>query len=124
MNIKIVYDDECPFCKDFIQMTNLRQEGHDVSLINARESKEELVLKLSESFNLDDGMVAIVDGKIYFGAAAAHMIVILSTTKGMKSQIYRLILKNERIANYAYPVLAKLRKLFFVLARKDLINDK
>lgn len=123
MKIQIVYDQECPFCSDFVRILRIKSVGNEVEMINARETSSEIISKLSEKYNLDDGMIVILDGTEYYGDRAAHILSILSTTNAFRGKLYQLILRNKRIASFAYPVLVILRKLYFKLIGKKLINE-
>lgn len=124
MKVEIVYDQNCPFCSDFVRVLEVKQAGHDVEFINARDAANPRIKILSMKYNLDDGMVVIVDGVEYYGDSAAHIMAMLSSTNTYRGAFYKLILKNKILAAYFYPVLVILRKLFFRLTRRKLINDE
>ena len=81
MKIQIVYDQECPFCSDFVRILRIKSAGNEVELINARETSSDIISKLSAKYNLDDGMVVILDDTEYYGDQAAHVLSILSSTR-------------------------------------------
>ena len=64
-----------------------------------------------------------VDGVEYYGDSAAHTMSVLSRTNTYRGAFYKIILKNKIFAAYFYPVLVILRKLFFKLTRRKLINE-
>ena len=122
--VTIIYDEECPFCADFVALNNLRKSGYLVRLVNARENEDELVSDLSAKYNLDDGMIVIVDGSVLYGAAAAMFIAASYSRRGIRSAMYALLLSNKHMALAVYPVLVALRKFFFRIIGKNLINDE
>ena len=122
--VTIIYDEECPFCADFVALNNLRQSGYLVKLVNARDNDDELISDLSSKYNLDDGMIVIVDGSVLYGTAAAMFIAASYSRRGIRSAIYALLLSNKYMAATVYPVLVALRKLFFRIIGKSFINEK
>ena len=124
--IEIVYDGECPFCTDFVVVSNIKKNVGSVRLINARDTEAHAVKMLKkQGINLDDGMAIIhEDGSIMYGALAARFITVYGQGKGLRAFFYRLLLRNERVAKCVYPGLVSLRKLFFRMTRRSLINDK
>lgn len=123
MRVQIIYDQSCPFCSDFVKVVELRSAGFEVELISARSTDCILVNEVSSRHNLDDGMVVIIGDIEYFGDAAAHQLSKLTRTKILRGKLYKLMLRNRKIAKLTYPILVLLRKLYFRLVRKKLIND-
>ena len=123
-NVTIIYDEECPFCSDFVALNNLRESGYLVKLVNARESDDEVVSDLKTKYNLDDGMIVIVEEAVLYGAAAAMFIAASYSRRGVRSAMYAFLLSNEHIAAIVYPVLVTLRKFFFRIIGKKLINEQ
>ena len=121
--VTIVYDGDCPFCSDFVALQRLQKRGYKVHLIDARDSDNELVEKLSADYNLDDGMIVVLNGCVFHGASAARFIASSYANSNVRALIYRLVLKTERIAGLCYPFLVLLRKGYFRIAGKKLINE-
>jgi predicted DCC family thiol-disulfide oxidoreductase YuxK len=123
MKIKIIYDQECPFCSDFVQILRIKSAGNEVELINARETSTDIISELSAKYNLDEGMVVKIDDAEYYGDQAALILAVLSTTNTYRGKLYQLILRNKRLASFSYPVLVALRKLYFKLIGKKFIYE-
>ena len=121
--IKIIYDGECPFCKDFVKLQNLKKKGYDVSLISAREKNHPLIIELKKNYNLDNGMVVILDQQILFGDEAATFLLGSYDGEKIRGKIYSAILKNKSFAKISYPILTFFRKLFLKIINKKLINE-
>ncbi len=122
-DITIVYDGECPFCSDFVSLNNLKDHGYDIKIVNARDTNNPLIHDLKKKYNIDYGMIVILDKKILYGSSAARFISSSYSKKNFKSIIYRLVLFNQKIANFTYPILVFLRKIYFRLVGKKFIND-
>ena len=122
-NVTIVYDGECPFCSDFVSLNRLKEHGYNVKLVNARDTSNQLVHDLKKKYNIDYGMIVIVNEKILYGSSAARFISSSYKKNNLKSLVYCLVLFNQKIADFSYPILVFLRKIYFRLTGKRFIND-
>jgi predicted DCC family thiol-disulfide oxidoreductase YuxK len=122
-NVTIVYDGECPFCSDFVALNRLKESGYTLTIINARDTKNPVVVDLRKSYDIDNGMIVIYREKVLYGSSAARFISSSYSHKVLRASLYRLILGNQKIANILYPVLVFLRKLYFRLVGKKFINE-
>lgn len=122
-SVKVVYDGECPFCKSFVYLTNLKKLGYEVSLINARDKSDDIVRDIAKIYNLDEGMVVIIDNDILYGSDAARFLTTGFRATNLLALMYYLLLRNEKFAEFFYPILVKARKFYFRVVGKKLIND-
>ncbi|MDC0528840.1 DUF393 domain-containing protein [Gammaproteobacteria bacterium] len=124
--IEIIYDGECPFCNDFIIVSNIKKTFGNIKMTNARNSNEQSVIMVKrQGINLDDGMVVIKeDGSLLYGDKAARFITIYGKGDGIRAFVYRLVLRNEKFAAFSYPALVLLRKLYFKIVGKRWINEE
>jgi predicted DCC family thiol-disulfide oxidoreductase YuxK len=120
----VIYDGECPFCADFIAVSNLREAGYKLELVNARDKLNRSVLRARDAgLNLDKGMVVLVGGLTLYGVDAANFIILNGNPKAFRAKFYRLLLSNVMIARISYPVLVFLRRTYFFLTGRRLINE-
>jgi predicted DCC family thiol-disulfide oxidoreductase YuxK len=91
--LHIVYDGDCPFCRNYVGLLKLR-ERYDVRLVDARR---EPALAARYGLDLNEGMIADLDGKVYHGARA---VALLSRISGTFKPLGR-----EWVASLMYPVL-------------------
>ena len=80
MKVTIVYDGACPFCSDYVRYQDLKARAETVELVDARADSQALDRYGILAEDLEDGMVVIVDGVAYRGAAAVHTLSKLSRT--------------------------------------------
>jgi predicted DCC family thiol-disulfide oxidoreductase YuxK len=80
VKVTIVYDGACPFCSDYVRYQDLRARAEAVELVDARADSQALERYAIIAADLEDGMVVIVDGVQYRGAAAVHTLSKLSRT--------------------------------------------
>lgn len=122
-SVKVIYDGECPFCSNFVYLSNLKRLGYKVTLISAREEDNETVRKLSKGFDLDNGMIVVVGSDILYGANAARFLTTGFNTSNPLALIYYILLKNKTVSKIIYPLLVRARKIYFRITGKRLIND-
>ncbi|MBU2568697.1 MAG: DUF393 domain-containing protein [Gammaproteobacteria bacterium] len=118
----IVYDGECPFCTQYVQLLKLREVISTVELINAREGNS-IVGDLFESgYDLNEGMVAIYENQTYYGADCVQVLALLSTGSGIFNRINSVIFRSKLLARILYPVLRIGRNLTLMLLGKRKIT--
>ena len=71
--IKLLYDRECPFCKEYSKYVELRKT-FDIEIINAREDLEKLNAFKNKGFDINDGMIIEHEGNIFQGSDAIKII--------------------------------------------------
>ena len=91
--LHIVYDGDCPFCRNYVGLLKLR-ERYDVHLVDARR---EPAFAARYGLDLNEGMIADLDGEVYHGARA---VALLSRISGTFKPLGR-----EWVARVMYPVL-------------------
>ncbi len=99
--LTIVYDGECPFCSRYVRLVRLR-ENFDVRLVDARE---DIALARAYGLDLNEGMIADLDGKVFHGADAVWLLSTLSTRSGLVNGAMARLFSSRRLASLAYPVL-------------------
>ena len=73
----VIYDGECPFCSSYVHLSALRKAAGSVELVDARSADPRVRDIQKRGFDLNEGMITIFNGKIYYGADA---VVLLSTS--------------------------------------------
>lgn len=116
--VTIVYDDECPFCKRFVDFYRLKSAVDNVNLVDARKQPSLLVEMAERGMNLNDGMIVFVNGVRYYGPEAMHILAILSSEQGVFNRLNRFLFVKPKLAAFAYPLLVFLRKLVLVTLRR------
>jgi predicted DCC family thiol-disulfide oxidoreductase YuxK len=101
----IVYDGECPFCSNYVQVLALRETVGKVQLVDAR-SDHALVSKLQlDGYDLNEGMAALFGDRVYYGEECVHMLALLSSKSGMFNRINNVIFKSRTLSRVLYPIL-------------------
>ena len=124
MIVRIIYDGNCPFCSDFVKISNLKKSYADVRFHNARESGDPLVVQLkSAGYQLNDGMIVMAGEEVLYGAEAARFIV-RGGSGGHRFALYKSLLRNKHLSKLFYPILVFLRKLYFRMTGMTLIDEE
>ena len=107
--LRVIYDGECPFCSSYVQLLRLKEQ-YEVELINARQEPGEAQ---RYALDLNEGMIADLDGEVYHGADAVWLLSNLSVRPGLLSR--------RGVARRIYPWLRLGRRLALsALGRKPI----
>jgi predicted DCC family thiol-disulfide oxidoreductase YuxK len=68
----LLYDGECPICAGFVKFAEFRRRYPDLKLIDARHEPGLVAELRRDGYEINDGMVLVVDGKLYYGAEASE----------------------------------------------------
>jgi len=123
-DVLIVYDGECPFCRNYVAFTRLKESVGNVQLIDARQADKTLLKTMQElKLDLDEGMALKYNGHWYHGADCTHMLALMTSTDGLMNRISRVLFATPERAGWAYPILRFFRNLTLrLLLKKKLRN--
>jgi len=119
----LIYDDECPACKNYSQMIRIRETVGELVLINARDDSDE-VRKLTEAgFDLDEGMALIVGERVYYGADTVHALGLMGSQSGFLNKLNHWIFRSKARSKFLYPILKMGRNLLLKILARSKINN-
>ena len=102
-----------------VAMSRLRELYPDLSIVSARDTPE-LVAELRRAgYEINEGMVLCLDGKLHFGPEATRMIAVLGSAS--PSAWRRALLASIGTAPWArplYPWLNRARQLLLRMLRR------
>ncbi len=101
----LVYDGECPLCSNYAQFLRLKQSVNEFTLIDARQGGPVVEEVRSLPHDLNDGMVAVVDGRYYIGHEALNVLARLAEGRGAFNRLNRLAFTSPVAARLGYPWL-------------------
>lgn len=113
----LLYDGECPICAGFVKFAEFRRRHPDLNLLDARHHPELVAELRRDGYDINEGMMLVVEGRLYFGAAA-----------NAKLASYRSDLPASKRAAIAaigatpYPLLRGVRNALLRLRGKPLIS--
>jgi predicted DCC family thiol-disulfide oxidoreductase YuxK len=123
MAIEIVYDDQCPFCRNYCQLLRLRETAGNVELIDARKPSKIMNEITARGLDIDHGMVVKINDQLHYGSQAIHILALLSSRSNFFNRITYWIFKSEKRANILYPALKNCRNLALKIMGIPLINN-
>ena len=106
----IVYDGECPFCSDYISRVRLQAHCGPVMLINARDRNQSVAAYWQAGFDLDQGMVAVLDGQTYYGSHAMTLLARLSDPSDLFNRLNAWLLARPTLSAFLYPLFKLARR--------------
>ena len=107
----IIYDSECPFCRNYVSLIRLRKAIGNVDLISAREANHRVKEAQAKGFDLNEGMVFYYEGRYHYGADAINMMALMSTPSTIFNRINRWFFTSPKIAKIFYPALRGCRNI-------------
>lgn len=103
--VYVVYDGECPFCRNYVRLANMRAAGAAVELVDAREKGPVVLECAKRGFDLDVGMVVILEGRFYHGGDAVTRIALISSPSDILNRVNRWIFGRPGLSRLLYPGL-------------------
>ena len=101
----LVYDGECPLCRNYAQFLDLKRSVKEVTLVDARQGGPIVEDIRNLPHNLNEGMVVKVNGRYYIGHEALNVLALLSENRGFFNSINRLVFNSPLAARLGYPWL-------------------
>tara|TARA_R110002033_G_scaffold29181_2_gene65610 strand:+ start:22976 stop:23383 length:408 start_codon:yes stop_codon:yes gene_type:complete len=121
--ILLIYDKECPACHFYCQIVRIRQSVGELVLIDARDNPEVMVEVNAKGLDIDQGMVLKMDGQLYYGADAIHLLALLSGQSGVFNRLNYWLFSSKKVAAILYPVLRSCRNVLLKILGKTKINN-
>lgn len=115
---RIVYDGDCPFCARYVAWQRLRESVGAVQLHNARDGGELVEALWAAGYDLDNGMVLLWRGQIFYGDECLNRLALLSSASGLFNRLNARLFSSPRVSAVAYPVLRAGRNLVLRLLRR------
>ncbi len=122
-DILLVYDKQCPACDFYCNLVRIRQDVGNLVLVDARAGGEVVDEVTALGMDIDQGMILKLDGQIYYGADAIHLLSLIGSNKGFFNRLNYWIFHSKGAAKVLYPVLRTCRNLLLRLLRVTKINN-
>lgn len=121
--ILLVYDKQCPACDNYCQLVRVRESIGQLELVDAREQSDVMNEVTAMGLDIDQGMVLKLDGQIYYGADAIHVLSLIGTRSGFFNRINYWLFRSKVASRILYPVFKCLRKLLLKILGVTKINN-
>ena len=124
-NVTIIYDGECPFCSQYVQFVNIKNNpDYVVRMKNAREHKILASSYKQSEFDLNDGMIVIINDQLYYGSDAVHAMAMLASSDTLARKINFFIFRHKTLSYILYPLMKAVRTLTLkIMGRKKINTD-
>ena len=121
----VIYDGDCPFCKNYMRLTKLKESIGPVRLIDARAGGVEVEYIKAQGLDLDEGMAMYYQGQLYHGGDCLSIMAMLSSDSGLFNTLTRWVFQSQGRARALYPTLKCGRTLALrLLGRKKISGEK
>jgi len=121
--IVLLYDKECPVCKNYWQMIRIRESVADLVLIDAREESQLKEEATAAGYDLDQGIVLKMDNQLYFGADVVHILSLMSSRNGFLNRLNYWCFRSKYFSKVSYPFLRFCRNLLLKILFKNKIDN-
>jgi predicted DCC family thiol-disulfide oxidoreductase YuxK len=119
--LTVIYDGDCPLCRAYVTHVRLQRSAGSVILVDARTNLALVSSLAQRGYNLEDGMVVQLEERIYHGAAAVHLLALLSSRSGWFNRFNYRIFRSQTLSSILYPLLAMGRRiLLWLIGKKPL----
>ena len=120
----IIYDGECIFCQHYVRFLRLRETVGPVELIDARSGDERVKQYARAGYDLNEGMLFVLDGRVYHGSDAVHVLATLSSPATAFNKVNSWLFRAPLVSRLVYPVLKLGRRAtLFVRGRRLIARD-
>jgi len=121
--LDLVYDTQCPACDYYCKLVRVRESVGQLYLVDARDNPEIMQEITARGWDIDEGMVLRVDGQLYYGSDAIHVLSLLGTKSGVFNRVNFWIFKSPARSKFLYPFLRNCRGLLLKILRRTRINN-
>lgn len=111
MSLTLIYDGECPFCRDFALRSELAAGVPDLRIVDGRQADDLRQTLLERGMSLKDGAMLLDGERAWHGSAAIAELCGRMTPSDGLLKLLRGMFKDPRRAARAYPALLLARRL-------------
>jgi predicted DCC family thiol-disulfide oxidoreductase YuxK len=119
--LTVVYDGDCPFCRNYVQLMALRKAVGQVDLVDARSPHPVVRRLIDMGFDLNEGMATLYGGKVYYGSDSVVLLSSMTHEYGWLGRLMAILLRNPARARLLYPLMKAGRRVTLRMLGKPLI---
>jgi len=117
----VVYDGECPFCRNYVSLMALRKAVGQVELVDARNGGPTVRRLADLGYDLNEGMAALYGGRIYYGGDSVALLSSMTSERGWVGRLVAVLLRDSNRARVLYPFMKFGRRVTLRLLGKKLL---
>ena len=118
----IIYDGGCPFCTAYNRHVRLLKSAGHVELHNARDADPLIAHYRDAGYDLDEGILVVIDDHVYAGAEAIHVLALHTDGSDFFNRLHARIFSHAWLARWIYPLLKIGRRIVLFVMRKPLLK--
>lgn len=118
----ILYDGDCPFCKNYMRYTHLKESAGPIKLIDARDKTPEYDEVIKLGYNLDDGMILKYHDQYFHGDECLNRLAMMSSGNGCFNKLCATLFSSPTISKLSYPFLKAGRGAALFMLGRDKIH--
>jgi predicted DCC family thiol-disulfide oxidoreductase YuxK len=118
----LLYDGECPACSSYVAFSRLRRLHPSLKVLDARENAGMVEDLRRRGYEINEGMVMQLDGRIFFGAEATRQIARHAQEGGVLRGAVLNAIGDAPWSRALYPVLNACRRLLLRALGRTLIQ--
>ena len=117
--ILFIYDGECPFCNHFAQLLELKSRIPSLQVLDGRKNLEQLTKLYKLGYDLNNGAILIINGKIKHGADAINWICSeVKEPNHSLLEVLRIIFISNKRSRLLFPFLLWSRRILLTVKGK------
>ena len=114
-----IYDGECPFCNHFAQLIELKGGIASLQIIDGRKNLDQLTQLYKQGYDLNNGAILIINGKIKHGADAVNVICSqLNEPSDALLKLLRILFISNNRSKILFPFLVWARRILLTIKGK------
>ena len=121
--ITLVYDGDCPVCRNYTQHLLIKQAAGTFELLNARDNPPIVQEINALNLDMDEGFVLKIGDRFYHGADAIHTLALLSTGTGVFNRMNFLVFRSKTLSRFLYPILKTGRAMLLAMLGTSKLNN-
>lgn len=121
--ITLVYDGDCPVCRNYTQHLSIKQAAGTFELLNARDNPPIVQEINALNLDMDEGFVLKIGDRFYHGADAIHTLALLSTGTGVFNRMNFLVFRSKTLSRLLYPILKTGRAMLLAMLGNSKLNN-
>ena len=102
LDLEVVYDGECPFCRSYVMYCRLKEAFTAVVLTNARDVPDRVARYRGEGMEINKGMIVVYGGAVYHGDKAMTVLSQISRPDAFAQRVMRLLFRWPLVAGMVY----------------------
>ena len=118
----LLYDGDCPACRSYLAISRLRQLKPDLAVLDARHEPHLVGELRRRGYEINEGMVLALDGRIFFAAEVTRLIALFGEPNPRGRRLLLWTIGAAPWSLRLYPLLNRGRQFLLKLLGRPLIR--